>query len=94
MVFLKHIKHKLQSADEIRTILGHVRDTASEVAGVSLRDFFILQDREEFILVMDCPDEGTYHHWRSLCPPPPGARDWVEAAYLPETFGKVSGVEE
>ena len=57
MIFLKHVQYKLDNQDKLQSILAHVRETAARVPGVSLRDFFILQERDEFILVMDCPDE-------------------------------------
>jgi hypothetical protein len=88
MIFLKHVQHKLGSWDDLQSILTHIRETATKVPGVRLRDFFILQERDEFILVMDCPNEAAYQEWRNLCPPPPGAKDWVEPAILAEDFGE------
>ncbi len=84
MIFLKHVEHKLNHFDDLQSILSHVGETAAKVAGVRLRDMFILRERDEFILVMECPDEDSYKEWRELCPPPPGAKDWVEIAHLPE----------
>jgi hypothetical protein len=75
MIFLKHVQHKLGSWDDLQSILTHIRET-------------ILQERDEFILVMDCPNEAAYQEWRNLCPPPPGAKDWVEPAILAEDFGE------
>jgi hypothetical protein len=88
MIFLKHVQHKLDNQDDLQSILAHIHETAKKVPGVRLRDFFILQERNEFILVMDCPSEKVYQEWRNLCPPPPGAKDWVESAILAEDFGK------
>jgi len=88
MIFLKHVQHKLDDQDNLQSILARVRETAARVPGVSLRDFFILQERDELILVMNCPDETAYQEWRELCPPPPGAKDWVDSAVLPDDFGK------
>jgi hypothetical protein len=82
MVFLKHVEHRLRTPDEARTIRSHVAETAAQVPGVSLRDFYVLRERDEFILVMECPDEAAYQAWRELCPPPSGATDWVESAIL------------
>jgi hypothetical protein len=90
MIFLKHVQHKLGSRDDLQSILAHIRETAKKVPGVRLRDFFILQERDEFILVMDCLNETAYQEWRDLCPPPPGAKDWVEPAILAEDFSKSS----
>ena len=88
MIFLKHVQHKLDNRDDLRSILAHILETAKKVPGVRLRDLFILRERDEFILVMDCPDEKAYQEWRDLCPPPPGAKDWVESAILAEDFGE------
>jgi hypothetical protein len=84
MIFLKHVQHRLSGRSELDSILAHVRETAAQVRGVRLRECFVLQGRDEFILVMECPDEAAYQKWRELCPPPPGARDWVETAVLAE----------
>ena len=88
MIFLKHVQHKLGNRDELESIHAHVRKTAAEVPGVRLRYFFILQDHDEFILVMECPDEKAYQEWYDLCPPPPGASAREELAVLAEDFGK------
>ncbi len=88
MIFLKPVQYKLDYRDHLQSILAHVRGTAAKVLGVSLRNFFVLQERDEFILVMDCANEAAYQEWRDLCPPPQGAKDWVESAVLPEDFGK------
>jgi hypothetical protein len=80
MIFIKHVRHRLAHRAEAERVRGHVRETAARVPGVSLRDFLILADRDEFILLMECPDEAAYREWRALCPPPPGAIDWVETA--------------
>ncbi len=88
MIFLKHVEYNLKGRDKLESILAHVRETAAQVRGVRLRECFVLQGRDEFILVMECPDEAAYQEWRVLCPPPPGARDWVEAAIAAEEFGK------
>lgn len=90
MIFLKHVQHKLDNRDDLQSILAHVRETATKVPGVRLRDLFILQERDEFMLVMEGPNEAAYQEWRKLCPPPPGARDWVESAILAEEFEKDS----
>ena len=68
------------------SILAHVHETAAQVRNVRLRECFIMQARDEFILVMECPDEAAYQEWRETCPPPPGARDWVEVALPVEEF--------
>ncbi len=94
MIFLKHVEYRLRSEGELQSILAHVRDTAARVSGVRLRDFFILQGRNEFILVMESPDQATYQEWRALCPPPSSARDWVESAVLPTEFSGLSKAEE
>lgn len=86
MIFLKHVRHKLSGQAELESILVHVREMAAQVPGVRLRECFVLQARDEFILVMECPDEAAYQEWRETCPPPAGARDWVEAAVLAEEF--------
>jgi hypothetical protein len=86
MIFLKHVRHKLVSRDELRCIVDRVHNTASRVRGVRMRDVFVLTDRDEFVLVMESPDLAAYHQWRDLCPPPPGATDWVESATLPGEF--------
>lgn len=87
MIFLKYVQHKLSGRSELESILAHVRATAAQVRGVRLRECFVLQERDEFILVIECSDEAAYREWRGLCPPPPGARDWVEAAVLAEEYG-------
>jgi hypothetical protein len=88
MIFLKHVQYRLNDQHELQSLLAHVRKTAAKAAGVRLRDFFILLERDEFILVVDCPDQATYQKWRDLCPPPPEAKDWIELAVLPEDFQK------
>ena len=50
MIFLKHVQYKLGNQDDLQSILAPVRETAAKVVGVSLRDFFILKERDEFIL--------------------------------------------
>jgi hypothetical protein len=82
MIFIKHVRHRLATRTDAEAIRDRVRETAALVPGVSLRDFFILTQRDEFILVLHCADEAAYREWRTLCPPPPGAVDWVESAVL------------
>jgi hypothetical protein len=80
MIFLKHVCYKVVSREELRSIVDHVQETASRVRGVRMRDLFILSDRDEFIVVMECSDQPAYQRWRDLCPPPPGSVDWVDSA--------------
>lgn len=86
MIFLKHVRYRFCDKDDLQARLAHVRETAAKVPGVRLRDFFILLGHEECILVMECHNEKAYQKWRHLCPPPPGAEDWVEPAILAEEF--------
>ena len=88
MIFLKHVQEKLGSPDDLQSILAHIRVTAKKLPGVRLRDFLILQERDKFILVMDCPNETANKEWRMLCPPSPGAKDLVEPAIVAEDFGE------
>lgn len=88
MIFLKHVQYRFNNQGDLQSRLAHVRETATRVPGVRLRDFFILLERDECILVMECPNEAANQEWRKLCPPPTGATDWVESAMLAEEWIK------
>lgn len=88
MIFLKHVQYRFHDQGDLQSKLAHVRETATRVPGVRLRDCFILLERDECILVMECPNEVAYQEWRNLCPPPPEATDWGESAMLAEEWSK------
>lgn len=78
MIVLKHVEYKIKDSDELEGLLGHLRETTSQVDGVGLEDILFPRGKVGFVLVMDCASEDKYLEWRDICPPPPGAKDWYE----------------
>jgi hypothetical protein len=78
MIIWKHVGHKIKNSSELENLLSHLKETTSEVEGVSLKDICFPKGKDEFILVLECISEDRYLEWREICPPPSGASDWYE----------------
>jgi hypothetical protein len=77
-IILKHVTYKIKDSGELESLLSHLQETTSKVDGVEFKDIYFLKNKDEFVLVMDCINEGKYLEWRDICPPPSGAKDWYE----------------
>ena len=53
-------------------------ETTSKVDGVEFKNIYFQNGKDEFILMMECRNEDEYLEWRTICPPPTGAKDWYE----------------
>ena len=78
MLVLKHVEYEITNANQLDELLAHLKDTTSQVEGISLKDIYFMKDKKEFVLFLECDNEECYHEWREICPPPPGAKDWHE----------------
>lgn len=54
MIILKHVGHKIKNSSELGNLLNHLKETTSEVEGVSLKDIYFPKGKDEFILVLEC----------------------------------------
>lgn len=88
MIVLKHVEYEIRDADELENLLNHVNQTISRVDGVEFKEINFPRDKKEFVLALDCTDENRYLAWRSICPPPNGAKDWYEILLSSEEFLK------
>jgi hypothetical protein len=78
MLVLKHVEHEIADVAQLKDLLTHLRETTSQIAGITFKDIYFMKDEKEFILFLECDSEKSYHEWREICPPPPGANDWYE----------------
>ncbi len=63
-------------------LLNHLKNTTAKIDGVEFRKIYFVQDKEEFILVLECVNENQYLEWGTICPPPNGAKDWYEVLLI------------
>lgn len=78
LLVLKHVGYEIKNVSELENLLAHLRETTSQIEGILFKDIYFTNDKKEFILFLECRSEETYHEWRKICPPPPGAEDWHE----------------
>jgi hypothetical protein len=78
MLVLKHVEYEITNASQLDDLLAHLKDTTSQIKGITLKDIYFRKDKKEFVLFLECDSERCYHEWREICPPPPGAKDWYE----------------
>ncbi len=78
MIILKHVGYKIKTSSELKRLLDHLEETTSKVDGIVLKDIYFPQNKDEFVLALDCESEDKYLQWRDICPPPLGASDWYE----------------
>ncbi|MCH8011729.1 MAG: hypothetical protein IIA61_07260 [Candidatus Marinimicrobia bacterium] len=78
MIILKHVEYNIKDSSELEKLLNHLRKTTSKVDGVEFKDIYFPIGKAEFVLVIECVNEYKYVEWRSICPPPLGAKDWHE----------------
>jgi len=78
MVILKHVEYEIADAAQLENLEAHLRETTSQVEGVSYKDIYFVKGKKEFVLYLECESERKYLEWREICPPPPGAKDWYE----------------
>ena len=78
MLVLKHVEHEIADVAQLKDLLTYLRETISQIAGITFKDIYFMKDEKEFILFLECDSEKSYHEWREICPPPPGANDWYE----------------
>ncbi len=86
MLVLKHVEYEIAGRRHLEGLLLHLRDTTSEVDGVTFKDIYFKKDKKEFILFLECANEERYLEWREICPPPPGAKDWHEVLITEEEY--------
>ena len=86
MLVLKHVEYEIPDKVQLEQLLDHINKTTSEVDGISFNNIYFTTNKKEFILFLDCVSENTYHQWRDICPPPPGAKDWYELLLTKEEF--------
>jgi hypothetical protein len=78
MIILKHIEYAIEGPSELEGLLGHLKETTSEIDGIEFKDIYFPEGKDEFVLVLDCASEDVYLEWREICLPPDGAKDWYE----------------
>jgi hypothetical protein len=78
MLFLKHVEYDITDASQLEGLLAHLRETTSQIEGITFKDIYFMRGKKEFVLFLDCDSEEKYHEWREICPPPSGAKDWYE----------------
>ncbi len=89
MFVLKHVEYEIKDSVQLENLLTHIRKTTSQVEGVIFKDVYFVKGKKEFVLFLECESEENYLEWRTICPPPPGAKDWYEIlASKAEHFSK------
>jgi len=86
MLVLKHVEYEVKNIDQFHELLAHLKETTSQVEGVTLNDIYFIKTRKEFVLFLECDSEKSYHAWREICPPPPGANDWYEVLLTKDEY--------
>jgi hypothetical protein len=78
MLILKHVEYEIGDSGEMEGLVAHLRQTTSQVEGVTFKDIYFVKGKKEFVLFLECDSEERYLEWREICPPPEGAADWYE----------------
>ncbi len=78
MLFLKHVGYEIRESAQLESLLEHLRQTTSQIEGVTFKEIYFVKGKKEFVLFLECDSEEKYHEWREICPPPVGAKDWYE----------------
>ena len=78
MLFLKHVDYEIDDKTKLEGLLAHVKETISQVKGITYKDIYFVKGKKEFVLFLESENEAKYLEWREICPPPPGAKDWHE----------------
>jgi hypothetical protein len=86
MLILKHVEYEIVDSAQLKGLLAHLKDTTSQVAGVTFKDIYFAKDKKEFVLFLECDSEDKYLEWRKICPPPPGAKDWYQTLLNKEEY--------
>ncbi len=78
MLFLKHVGYEIRESAQLESLLEHLRQTTSQIEGVTFKEIYFVKGKKEFVLFLECDSEEKYREWREICPPPVGAKDWYE----------------
>jgi hypothetical protein len=78
MLIIKHVEFEIKDVAQYDQLLAHLEETTSQVEGITLKDFYFVKDKREFVLFLESDSQDKYLEWRKICPPPPGAKDWYE----------------
>ncbi len=78
MIVFKHVEYEFKDTNQLKKLLGHVKETLSHIEGVELNGIYFPKGKREFVLAIECTSEDKYLEWRETCPPPPRAKDWYE----------------
>ncbi len=88
MIVLKHVEFEIKDNSELDGLLNHLHLTTSKIEGIEFKQIYFNNGKKEFVLFLDCKNEDKYHKWRTICPPPPGAKDWHETYLTREEYLK------
>lgn len=86
MLILKHVEFEIGEVTQLESLLSHLRETTSQIQGVTFKNIYFAKAKKEFVLLLDCESEQKYLKWREICPPPPGAKDWYEILLTKEEY--------
>ncbi|MBI5206880.1 MAG: hypothetical protein HY934_03725 [Candidatus Firestonebacteria bacterium] len=86
MLILKHVEYEIKNINQLEGLLAHIKETTSQVKGVSYENIYFIKDKKEFVIFFKCESEKKYLEWRKLCPPPIGAKDWYEVLLTKDEF--------
>jgi hypothetical protein len=78
MLILKHVEFEITDIAQLENLMEHLKETTAQIEGVKLINIYFVKDKKEFVLFLDCDSEEKYLEWRTICPPPPGAKDWYQ----------------
>lgn len=78
MLILKHVEFEIVDNAQLGSLLGHLKETTSQIQGIRFNDIYFMKDKKEFVLFLECDNEEKYLEWRKICPPPTGGKDWYE----------------
>jgi hypothetical protein len=86
MLVLKHVEYEIADIVQLKSLLAHLRDTTSQIEGITYKDIYFVKGKKEFVLNLECDSEEKYLEWREMCPPPPGAKDWHQVLLTKDEY--------
>lgn len=86
MLVLKHVEYEIADIVQLKSLLAHLRDTTSQIEGITYKDIYFVKGKKEFVLNLECDSEKMYLEWREMCPPPPGAKDWHQVLLTKDEY--------
>jgi hypothetical protein len=86
MIILKHVEYEIPDVVQLKSLLAHLKETTSQIEGVTYKDIYFVIGKKEFVLNLECDSEEKYLEWREICPPPSGAKDWYQVLLTKDEY--------